>query len=36
MNYQQVEILLVEDSKPDADMTMRTLKKGASPTTSNG
>ena len=27
MNYQQVEILLVEDSKPDADMTMRTLKK---------
>ena len=27
MNYQQVEILLVEDSKPDADMTMRTLRK---------
>ena len=27
MNYQQVEILLVEDSKADADMTMRTLKK---------
>ena len=27
MSYQQVEILLVEDSKADADMTMRTLKK---------
>jgi CheY-like chemotaxis protein len=27
MNYQQVEILLVEDSKADADMTMRTLRK---------
>lgn len=27
MSYQQVEILLVEDSKADADMTMRTLRK---------
>jgi two-component system, response regulator len=27
MNYQQVEILLVEDSKADAEMTLRTLKK---------
>lgn len=27
MSYQQVEILLVEDSRADADMTMRTLKK---------
>lgn len=27
MSYQQVEILLVEDSKADADMTLRTLKK---------
>lgn len=27
MNYQQVEILLVEDSRPDAEMTLRTLKK---------
>ena len=27
MNYQHVEILLVEDSKADAEMTMRTLKK---------
>jgi two-component system, response regulator len=26
MNYQQVEVLLVEDSRPDAEMTMRTLK----------
>lgn len=26
MNYQQVEILLVEDSRPDAEMTLRTLK----------
>lgn len=25
--YQQVEILLVEDSAPDAEMTLRTLKK---------
>jgi two-component system response regulator len=27
MNYQQVEILLVEDSSADAEMTLRTLKK---------
>ena len=27
MNYQSVEILLVEDSKADAEMTLRTLKK---------
>ena len=27
MNYQQVEILLVEDSKADAEMTLRTLKR---------
>lgn len=27
MNYQQVEILLVEDSSPDAEMTLRTLKR---------
>lgn len=27
MNYQQVEILLVEDSGADAEMTLRTLKK---------
>ena len=27
MSYQQVEILLVEDSKADAGMTLRTLKK---------
>ena len=27
MSYQQVEILLVEDSKADAEMTLRTLKK---------
>lgn len=27
MNYQQVEILLVEDSREDAEMTLRTLKK---------
>jgi Response regulators consisting of a CheY-like receiver domain and a winged-helix DNA-binding domain len=27
MNYQQVEILLVEDSTADAEMTMRTLKR---------
>ena len=27
MNFQQVEILLVEDSSADAEMTMRTLKK---------
>jgi CheY-like chemotaxis protein len=27
MNYQQVEVLLVEDSRPDAEMTLRTLKK---------
>jgi CheY-like chemotaxis protein len=27
MNYQQVEILLVEDSSADAEMTMRTLKR---------
>lgn len=27
MNYQQVEILLVEDSRPDAEMTLRTLKR---------
>lgn len=27
MNYQQVEILLVEDSAADAEMTMRTLKR---------
>lgn len=27
MNYQQVEILLVEDSTADAEMTLRTLKK---------
>ena len=27
MNYQQVEILLVEDSTADAEMTRRTLKK---------
>ena len=27
MTYQQVEILLVEDSKADAEMTLRTLKK---------
>ncbi len=27
MNYQHVEILLVEDSKADAEMTMRTLKR---------
>ncbi|MGB0134806.1 response regulator [Dokdonella sp.] len=27
MNYQNVEILLVEDSKADAEMTLRTLKK---------
>jgi CheY-like chemotaxis protein len=27
MNYHQVEILLVEDSKADAEMTLRTLKK---------
>jgi two-component system, response regulator len=27
MNYQQVEILLVEDSRADAEMTLRTLKK---------
>lgn len=26
MNFQQVEILLVEDSRPDAEMTLRTLK----------
>jgi len=27
MNYQHVEILLVEDSSADAEMTMRTLKR---------
>ena len=27
MNFQQVEILLVEDSSADAEMTLRTLKK---------
>jgi two-component system response regulator len=27
MNFQQVEILLVEDSPADAEMTLRTLKK---------
>ena len=27
MNYQQIEILLVEDSSADAEMTQRTLKK---------
>ena len=27
MNYESVEILLVEDSKADAEMTLRTLKK---------
>jgi two-component system, response regulator len=27
MNYQNVEILLVEDSRADAEMTLRTLKK---------
>jgi CheY-like chemotaxis protein len=27
LNYQSVEILLVEDSKADAEMTLRTLKK---------
>lgn len=27
MNYQQVEILLVEDSNADAEMTLRTLKR---------
>ena len=27
MNYQHVEILLVEDSTADAEMTMRTLKR---------
>lgn len=27
MNYQSVEILLVEDSRADAEMTLRTLKK---------
>ena len=27
MTYQQVEILLVEDSRADAEMTLRTLKK---------
>lgn len=27
MSYQQVEILLVEDSREDAEMTLRTLKK---------
>lgn len=27
MNYQHVEILLVEDSKADAEMTVRTLKR---------
>lgn len=27
MNYEQVEILLVEDSRADAEMTLRTLKK---------
>jgi CheY-like chemotaxis protein len=27
MNFQQVEILLVEDSSADAEMTMRTLKR---------
>ncbi|NUS39387.1 MAG: response regulator [Lysobacter sp.] len=27
MNYEQVEILLVEDSSADAEMTLRTLKK---------
>lgn len=27
MNYQQVEILLVEDSSADAEMTLRTLKR---------
>jgi CheY-like chemotaxis protein len=27
MNYQNVEILLVEDSRPDAEMTLRTLQK---------
>ena len=27
MSYQQVEILLVEDSSADAEMTLRTLKK---------
>jgi two-component system, response regulator len=27
MNYRQVEILLVEDSRADAEMTLRTLKK---------
>lgn len=27
MNYQHVEVLLVEDSKADAEMTLRTLKK---------
>ena len=27
MNYQHVEILLVEDSKADAEMTLRTLKR---------
>ena len=27
MSYEQVEILLVEDSSADAEMTLRTLKK---------
>lgn len=27
MNFEQVEILLVEDSKADAEMTMRTLRR---------
>ncbi len=27
MNYEQIQILLVEDSKADAEMTMRTLKR---------
>lgn len=27
MNYQQVDILLAEDSKADAEMTLRTLKR---------
>jgi two-component system, response regulator len=27
MNYRQVEILLVEDSRADAEMTLRTLKR---------
>ena len=27
MNYEHVQILLVEDSRPDAEMTLRTLKR---------